>query len=131
MKLVLVLPAAIALGFATSEPAPAVPSLNPDHHCADLLVRTEVEVGVVRGVWDCLEPAVQHMFTGTGDEALAGYPSYFVGDKFLSCDGAMCVYELQFEATTAATTGVPVTTMTVWLDDQGLVSHAAIPKPVP
>ena len=43
----------------------------------------------------------------------------------------MCVYALTFDATTAGTTGMSETTMTVWLDSRGLVAHAAIPKAIP
>lgn len=102
-----------------------------DHHCADLLVQTEIQLAVVHGVWNCLEPSVQSLFKGRGDRALIGRSPYFVGVRFIGCDGAMCVYALMFEATTAGVTGVSETTMTVWLDSQGLVAHAAVAKPIP
>ena len=105
--------------------------VTDDHHCADLLVQTEVQLAVVRGVWDCLEPPVQALFKGTGDEALVGRSPYFTGVKFIGCDGSMCVYALAFEATTAGTTGLSETTMSVWIDGRGLVAHAAIPKAIP
>lgn len=102
-----------------------------DHHCADLLVQTQVQLAVVHGVWDCLEPSVQSLFKGRDDRALVGGSSYFTGVRLIGCDGSLCVYALMFEATTAGTTGISETTITVWLDDRGLVTHAAIPKPIP
>jgi hypothetical protein len=101
------------------------------HRCADLLVQTMVQLAVVHGVWACLEPSVQKLFTGTGDQALVGQSPYFTGDRFVGCDASMCVYAMTFEATTAGVTGLSETTMTVWLDTRGLVAHAAIPKPLP
>ena len=101
------------------------------HRCADLLVKTEIQLAEVHGVWRCLEPGVQRLFKGTGDRALVGTSPYFTGSRFIGCDGAMCVYAMTFEATTAGTTGISETTMTIWLDGQGLVAHAAIPKAVP
>jgi len=119
-------PARIAASVPTSEPA----SMPFDHHCADLLVSTQVQLAVVDGVWACLEPGVQALFQGTGDAAVTGF-GYFTGHRFIGCDGSMCVYLLNFEATTAGTTGISETTMTVWLDNRGLVAHAAIPKAIP
>src|SRR5437868_4815184 len=90
-----------AASVATSEPA----SMSFDHHCADLLVDTQVQLAVVDGVWACLEPGVQELFHGTGDTAVSGF-GYFTGQRFIGCDGSMCVYLLTFEATTAGTTGI-------------------------
>ena len=111
--------------------APSEPVIvSFDHHCADLLVRTQVQVAVAHGIWACLEPSVQALFKGTGDAAVSGY-GYFTGFRFIACDGSMCVYSLSFDATTAGTTGISETTMAVWLDVRGLVAHAAIPKAIP
>jgi hypothetical protein len=115
-----------AARVAASEPA----SMSFDRHCADLLVETQVQFAVVDGVWACLEPGVQALFRGTGDAAVSGF-GYFTGYTFIGRDGSVCVYSLRFEATTAGTTGISETTMTVWLDDRGLVAHAAIPKAIP
>lgn len=102
-----------------------------DHRCADLFVETQVRLAVVPGVWACLEPRVQALYKGTGDAALLGSSPYFIEYRFIGCDRSICVYSLSFEATTAGKTGISDTTMTVWLDHGGLVSHAAIPKPIP
>jgi len=101
-----------------------------DHGCADRFVQAQVQLAVVKGVWACLEPAVQDIFNGSGDAAVVG-GGYFTSARFIGCDDSMCVYALSFEATTAGTSHIPETTMTVWLDDDGLVAHAAIPKPIP
>ena len=101
-----------------------------DHHCADLLAQSEVQLAPVKGVWNCLEPAVQETFNGTGDRAVAGSSGYFLAPvTLIGCDEHVCVYSLPLEATTAATSGTSETTLTVWLDGGGLVAYAAIPKP--
>ena len=101
-----------------------------DHHCADLFAQTEVQLAPVKGVWNCLEPAVQATFNGTGDRAVAGSAGYFLAPvTLIGCDQHVCVYSLPLEATTAATSGTSETTLTVWLDGDGLVAYAAIPKP--
>lgn len=123
-----------ARSAASRSTQPAVVQAAPvasDHHCADLLAETIVQLAVVHGVWNCLEPSVKAMFKGTGDRALVGVSPYFTGARFIGCDGSMCVYALTFDATTAGTTGMSETTMTVWLDGRGLVAHAAIPKAIP
>ena len=122
--------AAALLLSACGSKANAAPAPNGPH-CADLFVQTQVSLAVVHGVWSCLEGPVQHLYKGTGDEALVGASPYFTADKFIGCDDSICVYSMAFEATTAGKTGVSWTTMTVWLDSQGLVAHAAVPKPVP
>lgn len=121
--------AALALSACGGETA-SVPNANGPH-CADLFVQTQVSLAVVHGVWGCLEAPVQKLYKGTGDAALAGSSPYFTGDRFVGCHESMCVYALEFEATTAGRAGVSWTTMTVWLDTQGLVAHAAVPKPIP
>jgi hypothetical protein len=123
-------PTTLRRAIAAGAPANDAASTSLDHRCADLLVQTQVQLAVVHGVWACLEPNVQALFKGAGDAAASGY-GYFTGYRFIGCDGSMCVYSLSFEATTAATTGISETTMTVWLDDRGLVAHAAIPKAIP
>jgi len=101
-----------------------------DHHCADLLAQSEVQLAPVKGVWNCLEPAVQATFNGTGDRAVAASSGYFLAPvTLIGCDEHVCVYSLPLEATTAATSGTSETTLTVWLDGAGLVAYAAIPKP--
>ena len=124
-----VLATAAFIAFTRVEAPQAVVAYS-GHHCADLLVRTEVQLAVVPGVWNCLEPQVQALFKGTGDDAVVT-ASPFTGSAFIGCDSWLCVYTLTFDATTAATKGMDETTMTVWLDSRGLVSHAAIPKAVP
>ena len=131
MKVFVVAVALLAIATFSSSCAPKTAAAHGAHRCADLFVQTQVQLAVVQGAWACLETPVQKMYRGTGDEALVGSSPYFTADKFIGCDGSICVYSMAFEATTAGKTGVSWTTMTVWLDGQGLVAHAAVPKPVP
>jgi hypothetical protein len=104
-------------------------SVAVDHHCADLISQAQVQLAPVRGVWNCLEPRVQARYRGTGDEAVVASGFFLAPATLIGCDGAVCVYSLPLEATTAALAGTPETTMTVWLDGAGLVAYMAIPKP--
>ena len=111
------------------EPQGTSPGVN--HHCADLFAQSEIQVAAVHGVWNCLEPAVQARYWGTGDQALAETAAYFLAPATLiGCDKSVCVYSLPLEATTSAQAGVEKTTITIWLDGEGLVAYVAIPKPV-
>jgi len=131
MKVLLAAVAVVSIATFSSSCAPKTTAVPSAHRCADLFVQTQVQLAVVRGAWACLETRVQKLYRGTGDEALVGSSPYFTADKFIGCDDSICVYSMAFEATTAGKTGVSWTTMTVWLDSQGLVAHAAVPKPVP
>jgi hypothetical protein len=122
------------VGAQTAQIAPAAPqatSLGFNHHCADLFAQSVIQVAAVHGVWNCLEPAVQARYWGTGDQALAETSASFLAPAtLLGCDKSVCVYSLPLEATTSAQAGVSETTMTIWLDGAGLVAYVAIPKPV-
>jgi hypothetical protein len=122
------------VGVQSAKIVPAAPqptSLGVNHHCADLFAQSEVQVAAVQGVWNCLEPAVQARYWGTGDQAVAETAAYFLAPATLvGCDKSVCVYSLPLEATTSAQAGVSETTMTVWLDSAGLVAYVAVPKPV-
>ena len=99
-----------------------------DHHCADLLAQSVVQLGPVHGVWNCLEPAVQSGYSGSGDQAVVEASAYFLAPvTLIGCHQSVCVYSLPLEATTAAKLGISETTMTIWLDDDGLVAYAAVP----
>jgi hypothetical protein len=102
-----------------------------DHHCADLFAQSVAQLAPVHGVWNCLEPAVQAEYNGNGDEAIVSVSAYFLAPvTFIGCSNSLCVYSLPLEATTAAELGISQTTMTVWLDDRGLVAYAAVPRPL-
>ena len=102
-----------------------------DHHCADLLAQSVIQLGPVHGVWNCLEPAVQSRYTGSGDQAVVEASVYFLAPATLiGCHQSVCVYSLPLEATTAAKLGITETTMTIWLDNDGLVAYAAVPVPL-
>jgi hypothetical protein len=122
----------IRLADRPNQPIAAVASptsaATTDHHCADLLAQSMVQVGPVHGVWNCLEPAVQSRYTGSGDQAMSEAAAYFLAPATLiGCHQSVCVYSLPLEATTAAKLGISETTMTIWLDDDGLVAYAAVP----
>jgi len=114
------------LAAATSASALA----TTDHHCADLLAQSVVQLGPVHGVWNCLEPAVQSRYRGSGDQAVVEASAYFLAPvTLIGCHLLVCVYSIPLEATTAATLGISETAMTIWLDDAGLVAYAAVPTP--
>jgi hypothetical protein len=78
-----------------------------------------------------LEPAFRSRYIGSGDQAVVDASAYFVAPATLiGCHEAVCVYALPVEATTAAKLGISETTMTVWLDSDGLVAYAAVSSPL-
>lgn len=102
-----------------------------NHRCADLIAQSLVQLAPVAGVWDCLEPAVQATYAGMGDRAVAGTSGYFLAPaSLIGCDERVCVYSVPLEATTAARAGTNETTLTVWLDGDGLVAYIGIATPV-
>ena len=100
-----------------------------DHRCADLLAQAQVQLAPVPGVWRCLEPAVQATYSGTGDRMVIASGPFLAPATLIACDGNLCVYSLLLEAATAVKLGTPELTMTIWLDEHGLVELAGFALP--
>lgn len=74
---------------------------------------------------------MQSHYTGSGDGAVVEASAYFLAPATLiGCHQSVCVYSLPLEATTAANLGISETTMTIWLDNDGLVAFAAVSAPL-
>ena len=118
---------------SSHSPSPVARALDTsdNHRCADLFASALASEAPVPGSWDCLSPAVQRTFHGTGDSALAMASANFLDSHLVGCEADTCTYSMQLEATTSARSGVDAWILVVWLGPDARVAHYSLARPLP